>query len=120
MTRHIIAAVEDLFFASRIRATAEPLGIEVYFARSPEAALVAARAKRPSLIIADLHAVKCDPFELARRVKEDEQLRAIPMIGFFSHVRTELQRAALESGYTRVLPRSAFTTQLSEILQANI
>jgi CheY-like chemotaxis protein len=115
----IIAAVEDLFFASKIRATAAHLGIEVSFVKSVEAALEAARQKRPVLIIADLHASKCDPFALARRLKEDEQLREIELVGFFSHVQTALQREAQAAGYDRVLPRSAFTRQLSEILRTS-
>jgi CheY-like chemotaxis protein len=117
---HIIAVVEDLFFASKISATAEHLGIEISYARNVPAALEAARQKMPALIIADLHAQKCDPFSLARLLKEDEQLKKIELVGFFSHVQTALPREALAAGYDRVLPRSAFTKQLPEILQANI
>ncbi|HEV7859526.1 MAG TPA: hypothetical protein VGO91_12975 [Pyrinomonadaceae bacterium] len=116
----IIAVVEDLFFASKIRATAAHLGIEVSFAKSAPAALEAARQKRPSLIVVDLHALKCEPFALARQLKEDQQLREIELAGFFSHVQTELMNEARAAGYDRVLPRSAFTKHLSDILQMHI
>jgi hypothetical protein len=53
---------------------------------------------------------------LARELKSDEQLRSIPLIGFFSHVETELQRSAQAAGFDRVMPRSAFTSNLAEIL----
>lgn len=119
MTSHIIAVLDDLFFASKIRATAQELGVEVRFARSADAALEAARAARPTLLIVDLHAMRFEPFELARRLKADEKLGEIQVIGFFSHVQTALQRQALESGYDRVLPRSAFSRQLHEILRAH-
>jgi CheY-like chemotaxis protein len=116
MTGNIIAVVDDLFFASKIRGTAEALGVTVRFARSIEAMIEAARLDRPSLVICDLHSQKVDPMELARALKADEQLRSIPLLGFFSHVQTELQRQAEAAGFDQVLPRSAFTKNLGQIL----
>ncbi|MGB7923572.1 MAG: hypothetical protein WCF57_10040 [Pyrinomonadaceae bacterium] len=118
MTRRILAAVDDMFFASKIRATAEHLGIEIGFVRSAEAALESARRERPALIIVDLHSRAVDPFALAESLKTDERLRDVSLLGFFSHVQTELQRRAEEAGYDRVLPRSAFTNRLAEILSS--
>ena len=118
MSKPVIAVVDDMFFASKIRATAEHLGVTVRFARSTDEALAAARQEEPSLIIADLHAQKCDPFSLAEQLKADETLRAVPLLGFFSHIQTELQQRAEQSGYDRVMPRSLFTKRLPEILES--
>lgn len=119
MSRRVIAAVDDMFFASKIRATAEHLGVDVQFARSTDAAIEAARKSATALVIIDLHSNRIDPFALAAKLKADEQLREVKLIGFFSHVQTELQRRAKEAGFDRVLPRSAFTKQLGEILRSN-
>jgi PleD family two-component response regulator len=119
MSESVIAAVDDIFFASKIRAVAEHLGIEVRFVRSADEALEAARQEQPRLIIADLHSQKCDPFSLAEQLKSDETLRAVPLIGFFSHVQTELQQRAKQAGYDRIMPRSAFSKHLLEILEGN-
>jgi CheY-like chemotaxis protein len=116
MTRNIIAIVADLFFASKIRGTAEELGLTVTFARSVDTMIEAARRDNPSLIVCDLHSQKVDPIELAKQLKADEQLGSIPLLGFFSHVQTELQHQAEHAGFDRVLPRSAFTKNLAEIL----
>jgi PleD family two-component response regulator len=118
MTKPVIAAVDDMFFAAKIRAVAEHLGVRVRFIRSADEALAAAREDVPSLILADLHAQKCDPFILAEQLKADETLRAVPLIGFFSHVQTELQQRAEQAGYDRVMPRSAFSKRLPEILES--
>src|SRR6266545_1359401 len=112
MTRNLIAVVDDLFFASKIRGTAEQLGVSVSFLRSTESVKQAVLRDRPSLIICDLHSQRIDPIELARQLKADEELRSIPLLGFFSHVQTELQRKALEAGFDSVIPRSAFTRDL--------
>ncbi len=116
MSKFIIAAVDDMFFASKIRAVAEHSGVRVLFVRSANEALEAARTEQPSLIIADLHAQKCDPFKFAAQLKADETLRAIPLLGFFSHVQTELKQDAEQAGYDRVMPRSMFSKNLPEIL----
>jgi CheY-like chemotaxis protein len=116
MSKTIIAAVDDMFFASKIRATAEHLGLTVKFVRNVPAALEGARQELPSLIIADLHSQRCQPLDLARALKADDELRNIPIIGFFSHVETALQVAAQEAGYDRVVPRSAFSNNLAQIL----
>ena len=116
MTRAVIAVVEDLFFASKIRGTAEHCSIVVSFARTKEAVVEAALQKRPALIICDLHSQRIDPIELAGELKANEELRSIPLLGFFSHVQTDLQQRAQEAGFDQVVPRSAFTRNLTEIL----
>jgi len=120
MNRYVIAVVDDLFFASKIRGTAEQVGVEVRFARTIDAVLQAAREDQPALIIADLHSQKCDPIEMAKRLKSDEELCSIPLLGFFSHVQTELQSQAEQAGFDRVLPRSAFTRDLPAILSGRL
>jgi CheY-like chemotaxis protein len=116
MSQTIIAVVDDLFFASKIRGTAEELGVTASFARNISVLLEAARRDQPSLIICDLHSQKVDPTDLAKQLKADGRLRSIPLLGFFSHVQTELQRQAEAAGFDRVMPRSAFSKNLSEIL----
>ena len=116
MTRNVIAAVDDMFFAAKIRATAEALGVNIKFYRYLDALIAGAPEQRPDLIVVDLHNEKLDVIELARRLKADEILKAIPLLGFFSHLETELQREALEAGYDQVIPRSAFSRDLANIL----
>jgi len=116
MSRTIIAAVDDMFFASKIRATAEQLGVDVRFLRTADAILEAALASSPSLIIVDLHSERIEPIDLATRLRSREQLCSIPLLGFFSHVHVELSRRAREAGYDQVVPRSVFTSRLPEIL----
>lgn len=115
--RRVIALVDDMIFAAKIRGTAEALGIELRLARSADAVLKLASEQGASLIIADLHAR--DPFTLAEKLKADERLRAIPLLGFFSHVHTALQQQATQAGFDRVLPRSAFSKNLPQILEGD-
>jgi CheY-like chemotaxis protein len=117
MTRNIIAAVDDMFFASKIRATAEALGVNIKFHRQLDSLVNAAAEQSPDFILVDLHNEKLDAIELARRLKANESSKSIPLLGFFSHVQTDLQRAAVEAGYDRVIPRSVFSRDLAQILK---
>ena len=120
MSRSVIAIVDDLFFASKIRGTAEALGVAVSFPRHADGVKEVIQRNCPSLIICDLHSEKFDLLGLARTLKADAATRDIPLIGFFSHVQTELQSAAEDAGFDRVMPRSLFTKNLAGILSGEI
>ncbi|HEU5460563.1 MAG TPA: hypothetical protein VFU83_08705 [Pyrinomonadaceae bacterium] len=109
MSGVVIVVVDDMFFASKIRAVAEAVGVPVSFLRNKDA--VIEKAHEAKLILVDLHNQKIDPVELAR------ELSGVKLIGFFSHVETELRQNALAAGYSSVIPRSVFVRDLAEILE---
>ncbi len=120
MNRRVIAAVSDMLFASKIRGTAEHLNVSVDFARTEDGLFDSAKTDVPTLILLDLHDTRLDPFALAARLKADEQLRAVPLVAFFSHVEKELQSRAVKAGVDQVLPRSVFTHRLADILSGEL
>jgi CheY-like chemotaxis protein len=117
MARTIIAVVDDILFVSKIRGTAEQIGVPVAFPRSADGLKEIIKRDTPSLIICDLHAQKINPMELAKGLKGNAETADVPLLGFFSHVQTELQRQAQEAGFDRVIPRSAFASNLVDILR---
>ncbi len=120
MNQKIIAAVDDMIFSSKIRAAAEPLGVALKFVRSVEQLMLSAAEQKPDLIVVDLHNQKIDAVALAKRLKSSDELKSVTLLGFFSHVETQLQRAALEAGFDKVIPRSVFTRDLASTLQGEI
>src|ERR1051325_2395756 len=113
MSRNVIAIVDDLFFASKIRGTAEALDVTVSFPRHADGVREVVQRNSPALIVCDLNSEKFDLIALARTLKSDANTRDIPLIGFCSHVQIELQRAAQDAGFDRVMPRSLFTKDLA-------
>ena len=111
----ILAAVDDLLFSSKIRATAKQIGVEVAFARSPEDILTQVRDLKPSLAIFDLNSTKTDPVRVIGLVKAESAVRTI---AFASHVHVDLINAARSAGADEVLPRSAFAAHLADILRS--
>jgi DNA-binding NarL/FixJ family response regulator len=110
----VLAAVDDLLFSSKIRATAKQLGVDVTFARTPDDILAQARQLKPSLAIFDLNSGKTDPVRTIGLLKsEGVEVRTV---AFASHVHVDLIQAARSAGADEVLPRSAFAARLAEIL----
>jgi PleD family two-component response regulator len=117
MSQRVIAIVDDMFFASKIRATAEALAVDIAFPRTHETAVEKLREVKPRLVICDLHNQRIDALQFAKQLKADEELKSVPLLGFFSHVEVELQKRALEAGFDNVIPRSLFARDLGAILK---
>lgn len=112
----ILAVLDDLMFSSKIRTAATHLGVPLVFARSADAALHEMRKTAPALVIFDLNNVRTNPPLILAAMKADAALAAIPTLGFVSHVDTTTIDAARQAGIGEVLPRSAFTMHLADIL----
>ena len=102
MTR-VVAYVPDLMDRSRLTAQS---GLEVTFVTEPDA--LAAAAPGAALVIVDL----------ARPGVLDAVAAGVgaPVVGFGSHVESELLTAARAAGCREVLPRSRFFRELPRLL----
>jgi CheY-like chemotaxis protein len=112
----ILCLVDDLMFASKISNAAKGVGETVSFVRSLGAALEAARAHAPRLVVMDLNAARLRPLELVAALQQDPALRSIATLGYVSHVDTAAIDAARTAGVSKVLSRSAFAAQLPDLL----
>jgi len=112
----ILAIVGDLLFASKIGQTAKLAGIAVDFATGEQKAIDLA-AQQPRLIIVDLNFNAINPLSLIGKLKQQPGLDQTTILGFLSHVQGDLKLAAQEAGCDLVMPRSAFSQNLSEILK---
>jgi CheY-like chemotaxis protein len=110
----VVALAADLLFASRIRAAAEKLGIDLVLARSPAAVVQAVDEAAVRLVLIDLDG-RYDAAELITKLKAPGG-RETRVVAFVSHVREAAIHAARAAGADRVLARSAFVQQLNEIL----
>ena len=116
MNQAVLIAVDDLFFASKITETARTLGISLLFARTQDEVIARALSEKPALVIIDLNSARCSPIETIGQMKEDPDLRHIPIVGFLSHVQADLKVKASMAGCDRVMPRSVFAANLPKIL----
>ena len=111
----IFCLVSDLFFRTKIEETAHQLGKQVEFISDSEKFF--SLKEFPSLIIVDLNNSQIDSLSFAKKLKANPSTSSIKLIGYLSHVQTELQKSALAVGFDQVLPRSLFSQKLGEILK---
>lgn len=110
----IIAVVDDLFFAARIRETARQLNLEVEL--TPTARLdVRLAGGAVDAVILDLGAPSA--LDSLRTLKANPATASTPVVGYASHVATNTIQAARAAGCDEVLARSAFTRQLPDLLR---
>ena len=116
----IFLFIEDLFFFAKINEAARKLGIKVAFVKNdPETLariLEAPEDARPSLIVFDLNNLAAKPMTLIPKLKSKLK-RGTSIIGFLSHLQGDLKAKAVEAGCDIVMPRSAFSQNLPNLLR---
>ena len=113
----VLAVLDNLFFVAKIKEATLQAGLRLETARSAAQALAKVQAARPVILLLDLDATACQPFEIIHQLKADEAFRTIPLLGFVSHVNTGVQEQARQLGCDRVLARSVFSRDLPRLLQ---
>ena len=111
--------VDDMFFTSKINGAAAACGRQIERIKSQEQ-LSAFALNPPAMVIIDLNSDRLDPVETIGFFKSRDELKTVPIVSFVSHVQTDLIRAAQAAGCDHVLPRSAFTQMLLDIVAGNI
>lgn len=115
----IFAFVEDLFFMAKIQETARKMNVKVEFVKTDKDLLDRVKQngeEKPSLIIFDLNNVNAKPLTLIPKLKSKLK-KDTSIIGFLSHVQGDLKQKAHEVGCDMVLPRSAFSQNLPQLLR---
>jgi len=116
----IYCFIDDLFFMAKIQETARKLGIKVSFVKNDKETiatmLALPEAERPTLIVLDLNNLNAKPLTLIPKLKLKLK-RATSIVGFLSHLQGELKAKAIEAGCDTVMPRSAFSQTLPNLLR---
>lgn len=114
----IFAFVEDLFFLAKIQETGRKMNVKVEFVKTEKdlsERISTNGDEKPSLIIFDLNNANVKPLTLIPKLKS--KLKKTSIIGFLSHVQGDLKQKAHEVGCDMVLPRSAFSQNLPQLLR---
>lgn len=117
---HIYFFIEDLFFLAKIQETAKKLGIKVGFLKNEKDTLAkileAPQEERPSLIVFDLNNANAKPLTLIPKLRAKLK-KSTSIIGFLSHLQGDLKVKAVDAGCDMVMPRSAFSQNLPNLMR---
>jgi hypothetical protein len=116
----IFCFIEDLFFQAKINETSKKLGVKVEFVKNDKESVAkltdVAEADRPALVVFDLNNLNAKPLTLIPKIKTKLK-KATSIIGFLNHLQGDLKLKAIEAGCDTVMPRSAFSQSLPNLLR---
>jgi hypothetical protein len=116
----IFCFIDDLFVTAKIQETARKLGVKVEFVKGDKEAVArltdTAEGERPKLLVFDLNNANAKPMTLIPKLKTKFK-KATSIIGFLSHLQGDLKLKAVEAGCDTVMPRSAFSQSLPNLLR---
>jgi hypothetical protein len=116
----IFCFIEDLFFLAKIQETARKLGVKVEFVKGDKESVARLTdvpdAERPTLLVFDLNNLNAKPMTLIPKLKAKLK-KATSIIGFLNHLQGDLKMKAIEAGCDTVMPRSAFSQSLPNLLR---
>lgn len=116
----IFCFIEDLFFLAKINETARKLGVKVEFVKGDKEVVTrlveTPEDERPRLLVFDLNNANAKPLTLIPKFKTKFK-KATSIIGFLSHLQGDLKMKASEAGCDTVMPRSAFSQSLPNLLR---
>ncbi len=116
----IFCFIDDLFFQAKIQETARKLGVKVEFVKGDKEAVArltdAPEAERPTLVVFDLNNLNAKPMTLIPKFKAKFK-KATSIVGFLNHLQGDLKMKAVEAGCDTVMPRSAFSQSLPNLLR---
>ncbi|HUF88833.1 MAG TPA: response regulator [Gemmatimonadota bacterium] len=115
MSPPVHALLDDLFFRTRIEATAEAAGVRLIVSRTPAELADRIEESGGAAVLVDLGLGAADPAEAIRALKRRPDPPAV--VAWGSHVDADALNEARAAGADRVLARSAFTRRLPDLLR---
>ena len=114
----IFCFIDDLFFQAKIQETAKKLGVKVEFVKGDKEAVsrITDAPEAPTLVVFDLNNLNAKPMSLIPKFKTKFK-KATSIIGFLNHLQGDLKLKAVEAGCDTVMPRSAFSQSLPNLLR---
>ncbi|MEK7710979.1 MAG: hypothetical protein AAB341_03700 [Planctomycetota bacterium] len=110
----LLAVLNDLIFETKIRSTAQALGVNASIVRSVGELPGALNRIRPALVIIDLNSLGASALEAVGIVRS--HAAGSHVIAYVSHVDADLASRAEDAGADQVMPRSRFSTGLPPLI----
>ncbi len=111
----ILYFASDLVWATRIKATAEDLGLPCRPVRNPDMLAQRLGDSKPTALILDLETEQAG-LELLAALRANPAGAGVRVLAFAPHVKKDLMQAARDAGANEVLTRGAFDHDLVDIL----
>lgn len=111
----LMVALNDLIFETKIRSTAEQMGVKLVVVRDVTKVCELLEKHSPPLLIVDLNSMGPDAIDVIRSAMDHSQNPHV--LAFVSHVDQGLAEQARQAGAQNVMPRSRFSNELPQLIR---
>ncbi len=118
MNRTVVVLADDLFWKTKIDLAAKSAQAPAVFISDPAQLLKSAETGKTALVLVDL-AIRQDPFPAIAALKKGSKTKGIHVVGWYEHVRKDLEKKGMEAGCDEVMPRSAFSQKLADLIMTH-
>jgi len=114
MNRTVVVLADDLFWKTKIEHAARSAQAPPSSSRAVRL-VKAAEAGKTALVLIDL-AIRKDPFPAIAALKKSAKTKGIHVVGWYEHVRKDLEKKGTEAGCDELMPRSTFSQRLADLI----
>ena len=115
--KSVLAAVNDVFFYTKLRDALKPQGYTLEKARSQEDVTEKAQALNPAAIVLNINDESLDAFKAIEALKRDDRSMSIPILAFANHEDVEGWKRAQKLGVTKIVSRNEFSSRTLALVQ---
>ena len=111
----LVEDIEDARFFLRL--ALEDHGFVVFEAENGEKAVENANRDKPDVILMDLTMPLMDGFAAAKLIRQNEQLKSVPIIAITAHQETDFRSGAKASGFDAYVTKPVDVDWLKELIK---
>jgi PleD family two-component response regulator len=115
--KSVLAAVNDVFFYTKLRDALKPHGYILEKARSQEDVTEKAHALNPAAIVLNINDESLDAFKAIEALKASDHSKSIPILAFANHEDVDSWKRAQKLGVTKIVSRNEFSSKTLALLQ---
>ena len=116
-TKNVLVAVSDVFFYTKIRDAFKPAGYTLQRLKSEADVEAKAKSLQPVAIIINMNDPALNGTRTLQTLKQNEELKHIPVLAFANHEEVDTWRAAKELGIDKIVSRNEFSARTLALLK---
>ena len=116
-TKNVLVAVSDVFFYTKIRDAFKPAGYNLQRLKSEADVEAKAKSLQPVAIIINMNDPALNGTQTLQTLKQDDELKHIPVLAFANHEEVDTWRAAKELGIDKIVSRNEFSARTLALLK---
>ncbi len=115
--KNVLVAVSDIFFYTKIRDAFKPAGYTLQRLKSEVDVEAKATSLQPVAIVLDMNDPRMNGTQALQTLKQNEELKHIPVLAFANHEEVDTWRTAKELGINKIVSRNEFSARTLALLE---